>query len=211
MKGRPPAARQANGGTVAEMQTAISDPTKDCTDCNDTALFESAARELYQTAALFVGDEAEATNLVEETVASVEIDPCADGEAARSIASDDLVQRALARLAVLHPARMHSTAAADLGGCVETDDLSAAGITQEQLDRLLSGSDRAHMRNWLEGLGPVERSVFVLRAVLGRTGTQAADLLRRATGDSWTEAYVGGAYRAALCSLASSLVHSTAH
>jgi DNA-directed RNA polymerase specialized sigma24 family protein len=196
---------------VAEMQTAISDPATDCTDCDDAALFESAARELYQTAALFVGDEAEATNLVEETVASVEIDPCADGEAARSIASGDLVHRALARLAVLHPARMHPAAAADLGGCVETDDLSAAGITQEQLDRLLSGGDRARMRNWLEGLGPVERSVFVLRAVLGRTGTQAADLLQRATGDLWTEAYVGGAYRAALCSLASSLVHSTAH
>lgn len=196
---------------MAEMQTAISEPTRDCADCDDTALFESAARELYQTAALFVGDEAEATNLVEETVASVEIDPCADAEAARSIAIGDLVERALGRLAVLHPARMHPTAAADLGGCVETDDLSAAGITQEQLDRLLSGSDRTRMRNWLEGLGPVERSVFVLRAVLGRTGAQAADLLRRTTGDSWTDAYVGGAYRAALCSLASSLVHSTAH
>jgi DNA-directed RNA polymerase specialized sigma24 family protein len=196
---------------VAEMQIAISDPATDCTDCNDAALFESAARELYQTAALFVGDETEATKLVEETVASVEMDPCADGEAARNIASRDLVQRALARVAALQPARMHPAAASDLGGCVETDDLSAAGITQEQLDRLLTGSDRARMRNWLEGLGPVERSVFVIRAVLGHTGAQAADLLRLTTGDSWTEAHVGGAYRAALCSLASSLVHSTAH
>jgi DNA-directed RNA polymerase specialized sigma24 family protein len=193
------------------MQTAISDPATDCADCNDTALFESAARELYQTAALFVGDEAEAIKLVEETVASVEMDPCADGEAARSAASGDLVQRALTRLAALHPEQMHPTAAADLGGCVETDDLGAAGITREQLDSLLSGSDRARMRRWLEGLGPVERSVFVMRAVLGRTGAQAGDLLGRITGDAWTEANVGGAYRAALCSLASSLVHSTAH
>jgi DNA-directed RNA polymerase specialized sigma24 family protein len=193
------------------MQTAISDSASDCTDCNDTALFESAARELYQTAALFVGDETDAMKLVEETVASVEMDPCADGEAARSAASGDLVQRALARLVALHPADMHPTAAADLGGCVETDDLSAAGITREQLDGLLSGSDRLRMRQWLEGLRPVERSVFVMRAVLGGSGTQAADLLQRTTGDSWTEAQVGGAYRAALCSLASSLVHSTAH
>lgn len=196
---------------MAEMQTAISDSASDCTDCNDTALFESAARELYQTAALFVGDETDAMKLVEETVASVEMDPCADGEAARSAASGDLVQRALARLVALHPADMHPTAAADLGGCVETDDLSAAGITREQLDGLLSGNDRLRMRQWLEGLRPMERSVFVMRAVLGRSGTQAADLLQRTTGDSWTEAQVGGAYRAALCSLASSLVHSTAH
>ena len=196
---------------MAEMQTAISDATTDCSDCNDTALFESAARELYQTAALLVGDETEALKLVEETVASVEMDPCADGEAARSAANGDLVQRALVRLAALHPEQMHPTAAADLGGCVETDDLSAAGITREQLDNLLSGSDRTRMRRWLEGLGPAERSIFVTRAVLGRSGAQTADLLRRTTGEIWTETHVGGAYRAALCSLASALVHSTAH
>ena len=42
--------------------------------------------------------------LVEETVASVEMDPCADGEAARGAANRDLVQRALARVASLRPA-----------------------------------------------------------------------------------------------------------
>ena len=93
---------------------------------------------------------------------------------------------------------------------METDDLSAAGITREQLTGLLSGAGRVRMRQWLEGLGPVERSVFVLRAVLGRTGAESAHLLQRATADSWTETHVGGAYRAALCSLASSLVHSAA-
>jgi DNA-directed RNA polymerase specialized sigma24 family protein len=105
---------------------------------------------------------------------------------------------------------MHPSAAADLGGCVETDDLSAAGITRQQLDHLLAGSGRTRMRQWLEGLGPVERSVFVLRAVLSRSGSESAQLLQQTTGDPWTEAQVGGAYRAALCSLASSLVHSAA-
>jgi DNA-directed RNA polymerase specialized sigma24 family protein len=105
---------------------------------------------------------------------------------------------------------MHPSTAADLGGCVETDDLSAAGITREQLNGLLSGAGRLRMRQWLEGLGPVERSVFVLRAVLGRSGAESANLLQQSTGDSWTEAHVGGAYRAALCSLASSLAHSAA-
>jgi hypothetical protein len=197
--------------SVIETQTAIPDPATDCADCNESALVESAARELYQTAALFVGDESEAMQLVEQTVASVEMDPCADGDAARSAASHDLVQRALARVAALRPAQMHPAAAVDLGGCVETDELSAAGITREQLEGLLSGTGRTRMRQWLEGLGPAERSVFVLRAVLGRSGAESERLLQQATGDSWTEAHVGGAYRAALCSLASSLVHSAAH
>jgi DNA-directed RNA polymerase specialized sigma24 family protein len=197
--------------SVIETQTAIPDPATDCADCNESALVESAARELYQTAALFVGDEGEAMQLVEQTVANVEMDPCADGDAARSAASNDLVQRALTRVAALRPAQMHPSAAADLGGCVETDELSAAGITREQLESLLSGGDRMRMRQWLEGLGPVERSVFVLRAVLGRSRAESEQLLHQATGDPWTEAHVGGAYRAALCSLASSLVHSAAH
>ena len=196
---------------MIETQTAIPDSATDCADCNESAVIESAARELYQTAALFVGDESEAMQLVEQTVANVEMDPCADGDAARSAASSDLIQRALARVAALRPAQMHPSAAADLGGCVETDELSAAGITREQLDSLLSGGDRTRMRQWLEGLGPVERSVFVLRAVLGRSGTESTQLLQRTTGDAWTEANVGGAYRAALCSLTSSLVHSAAH
>jgi DNA-directed RNA polymerase specialized sigma24 family protein len=196
---------------VTETQTAIPDPATDCADCNENAVVESAARELYQTAALFVGDENEAMQLVEQTVAGVEMDPCADGDAARSAASQDLVQRALARVAALRRAQMHPSAAVDLGGCVETDELSAAGVTREQLEGLLSGAGRTRMRQWLEGLGPVERSVFVLRAVLGRSEAESERLLQQATGDPWTEAHVGGAYRAALCSLASALVHSAAH
>jgi DNA-directed RNA polymerase specialized sigma24 family protein len=193
---------------VIETQTAIPESTTDCSDCGDSAIVESAARELYQTAALFVGDETEAIELVEQTVASVEMDPCSDGEAAREAASRDLIQRALARVVALRPAQMHPAAATDLGGCVETDDLGAAGITRQQLDDLLSGAGSTRMRQWLEGLGPVERSVFALRAVMGRSGAESAQLLEQTTGDPWTEAHVGGAYRAALCSLATSLVHS---
>jgi DNA-directed RNA polymerase specialized sigma24 family protein len=195
---------------VTDMQTVIPDSTTNYGDCNDSAAIESAVRELYQTAALFVGDEGEATQLVEETVASIEIDPCANGESARAAANRDLIQRSLARVANLRSAEMHPSAAADLGGCVPTDDLSAAGITREQLEGLLTGKGRVRMRQWLEGLGPVERSVFVLRAVLGHSGTESAHLLEQATGDTWTEANVGGAYRTALCSLASSLLHSAA-
>ena len=191
-----------------ETQTAIPETPS---DCSQSGVIESAARELYQTAALFIGDQDEATQLVEQTVANAEIDPCAEGDVARTVASRDLIHRTLARVAAKWPAQMHSSAAADLGGCVETDDLSAAGLTREQLDVMLTGVGRSRMRQWLEGLGPVERVVFVLRAVLGRSGPESTELLHQATSHPWTEAQVGGAYRAALCSLASSIVHATSH
>ena len=191
-----------------ETQTANPETPGDCTQ---SGVIESAARELYQTAALFIGDPDEATQLVEQTVANVEIDPCADGDAARQVANRDLIHRTLERVAAKWPTQMHPTAAADLGGCVETDDLSAAGVTREQLETMISGVGRSRMRQWLEGLGPAERVVFVLRAVLGRSGPESTTLLRETTSDPWTEAQVGGAYRAALCSLASSLVHATSH
>lgn len=196
---------------MTETQTASFDSATDCGDCQDNTRIESAARELYQTAALFVGDESEALQLVEQTVTSVEMDPCADADGAKGVASRDLVQRALARLTALRPGEMHPVAIPELGGCVDTSDSTAAEVARQQLDVLLSGRDRSSLRAWLEGLRPVERTVFVLRAVLGRSGAESADLLRQATGDSWTESHVGGAYRAALCSLASSLVHAAAH
>lgn len=191
-----------------ETQSSIAEAKGDCYDRN---AIESAARDLYQTAALFLGDENEALQLVEQTVENVAIDPCADGESARQVAKQELVQRTLSRAAAKWPAQLHPHAAADLGGCVDTNDLSASGVTREQLDSLLGTAAPSRMRQWLEGLGPMERIVFVLRAVLGRSSRESTEMLQKATSDPWTEAQVGGAYRAALCSLASSLIDATAH
>ncbi len=179
-------------------------------DCNESVQLEAEVRELFQTAALMLGDETAALELVEQSVAAVEMDPCADGAAARVSYGRELVQRALGRVAAQYPDQMQPAATIDLGGCVETDDLGAAGITRQQLEELLSGSSRQRMRQWLESLGPVERSVFVLRAVLGRSSADAASLLSNTTSATWNETHVGGAYRSALCSLASALVHSAA-
>ena len=46
---------------------------------------ETAAIEMYRFAALMLGDEAEALRLVEDTVATVEIDPCTDPRAAKGL------------------------------------------------------------------------------------------------------------------------------
>jgi DNA-directed RNA polymerase specialized sigma24 family protein len=180
-------------------------------DCADGSAFESTARELYQTAALFLGDADEATDVVEQTLSGAEVDPCADRSSARTVVIRELVQHTLARAAAKWPTQMHPSAAAELGGCVDTDELSSAGLTRDQLETMITGAGRGRMRQWLEGLGPVERVVFVLRAVLGRSGSESTELLQKATADPWTEAHVGGAYRAALCSLASAAVHASVH
>jgi DNA-directed RNA polymerase specialized sigma24 family protein len=179
--------------------------------CADSVDLEAEVRELFQTAALLVGDETAALELVEQSVAAVEMDPCAEGEAARASYGRELLERTLGRVASLYPRQMQPAAAAELGGCVETDELEAAGITRHQLEEMLSGSSRRRMRQWLEGLGPVERVVFVLRAVLGRSSADSASLLSGSTGAAWDTAHIGGAYRSALCSLASAMVQSAAH
>src|SRR6202012_1048311 len=46
---------------------------------------ENAAVEVYRFAALMLGNATEALRLVENTVASVEIDPCADPRAAKGL------------------------------------------------------------------------------------------------------------------------------
>ena len=179
-------------------------------DCTESQKIEAEVRELFQTAALLLGDETTALELVEQSVAAVEMDPCADGAAARASYSRELLERTLGHVAAHHPGQLQPSAF-DVGGCVATDELEAAGITRSQLEEMLSGSSSRRMRQWLEGLQPVERVIFVLRALLGRSSAESASLLARSTGATWDTSHVGGAYRSALCSLASALVHSAAH
>jgi DNA-directed RNA polymerase specialized sigma24 family protein len=183
---------------------------KDCRQASADA--ESAASELFQLAALLLADEAAAVEAVEQTLAKVETDPCLEPERARRIAQEQLVQTALTWI----QERKNGCLAAveddsiGAGGCVDTDDLSAAGLTEAQLQEMLSHSDRAGMRLWLESLAPAQRVIFVLRAVLGRTNVQAVEELLRAGCSGWTESLVGGSFRSALCSLTRSLLHAVA-
>src|ERR1700751_2451815 len=90
---------------------------------------EETAVELYQLAALMLGDEGEAASLVESTVADVDVDPCTAEEAAVDTARHHLVEAALARMNQAEPGAF--TAPASAGGpatCIEDDDLAAAGI-----------------------------------------------------------------------------------
>jgi DNA-directed RNA polymerase specialized sigma24 family protein len=171
---------------------------------------EDTALQLFQIAALMLGDEQEAVSLVEEVVAKVEADPCTEGTLAYAEARTLLVRTAVQRMAGLYPEAFVVPAPQPADAvCLETDDLEAAGWSGDQFSALISGAGRAGMREWLERLAPALRAIFVLRAVAGQDGEQTAENLRQsgATGaQAWRRDQVGTAYRQALCSLASCLM-----
>lgn len=182
-------------------------------DCGQTAT--DSALQLFHIAALMLGDEKEAVSLVEESVAKVEADPCAEAEAAYAQARSVLLESAVQRLAGLYPEGFAVPAAeAAEAGCLQTDEVEAEGLTGEQFGAFLSGGGRAFMRDWLQRLTPALRAIFVLRAVAGQDGEQTAESLRRSGArgaQGWRGDEVGTAYRQALCSLASSMSSRAAH
>ena len=173
---------------------------------------QDTALELFQIAALVLGNEEEAVSLVEQTLANVQADPCADAGAVQDEALPWLLESAMRRLVILHPGAFAVPETTEgTAICIETDDLSAAGLNGEQLAALVRGPGRAKMREWLEQLPPALRVIFILRAVAGQDAERTAQSLRRC-GDvgsqGWQREQVGTAYRQALCSLANSLVVS---
>jgi DNA-directed RNA polymerase specialized sigma24 family protein len=171
---------------------------------------EDTALQLFHIAVLMLGDEQEAVSLVEESVAGVETDPCAEGTLAYAEARTLLVRTAVQRMAGRYPgAFVVPTSRPADAACIETDDLAAAGLTGEQFGALISGAGRAGMREWLEQLAPALRAIFVLRAVAGQDAGETAESLRQsgaAGAQAWRRDQVGTAYRQALCSLATSLM-----
>ncbi|HEV2273614.1 MAG TPA: hypothetical protein VGR96_05580 [Acidobacteriaceae bacterium] len=175
---------------------------------------QDTAVELFQLAALMLGNEEAAVSVVEETLAGVQADPCADAEAVQDEARPRLLNAAVRSLVQMHPGAFVVPAPSDSAAtCLDSDDLSAAGMSGEQLDAVIRGPGRAQLRRWLEQLQPVQRAIFVLRAVAGQDGERTAESLRRSGGEGalgWQAEQVSAVYRQALCSLASSLVSSNA-
>lgn len=178
--------------------------------CNELLVQDTAAR-LFQTAALLLGNEDEAVSLVEDTMARVEVDPCADAVKARVLMQDYLVQAAVRKWTESDP---HSFATKEnvgsIASCIEGDDLSAAGLSQAQLASVLEGEGRDQLRSWLDHLSAAQRVVFVAHAMLGKDNAAIAQSLR-AGGENaagWTPDMVSEVFRQALCSLATSLVHT---
>jgi len=169
---------------------------------------ENAAVEMYRFAALMLGDESEALRLVENTVASVEIDPCADPRAAKGLVRQRVLDGALAIMHRQDPASFGDLPPAEAGsGCLEDD--GSAHLSGDQLSELMTVSGRGPLREWLNRLSQAQRAVFVQRAVLGRTNADTANSINRiARPPVWTAEAVSSLFRQSLCSLASALVHS---
>lgn len=175
------------------------------------ALAENAALELFQIAALLLGNETEALGLVEATIAEVEIDPCADASAAGEIAQQRLVEGAIRRMDEQDPKAFALDAEpAGPAGCIEDDDITAAGLSPAKLADLIGGSGRDRLRRWLDQLPLAQRAIFVQRAVLGRDNTRTANTILESLSASagWNAERVSQMFRQALCSLANSLVHA---
>lgn len=182
-------------------------------------MVQGMAAELFQLASLLVGDGPSAAPLIESSLSNMEIDPCLDPEAAREQARTHVVRAALGLLAAQSPAEFAARTEGDIGSsCIEDDDLLAAGVSPAQLRGWLEGQGngelRRELRQWLESLSPLQRVVFVQRAVLGLGNETVARKLDDASGKSntpqWTAQGVSGVFRQALCSLANSLAHAPA-
>ena len=192
----------------------VAGPTDKETRMNEQNLgqlmAEDTALHLFQIAALLLGDEQEAVSLVEQSVARVEADPCAEGAVAYDEARNLLILTAVQRMAGLYPEAFAVPSAPPADAvCLETDDLDAVGLTGEQFGAMISGPGRASMREWLERLAPALRAIFVMRAVAGQDGEQTAESLRKSGArgaQAWRRDQVGTAYRQALCSLATCLM-----
>lgn len=172
---------------------------------------QSVAAELYQLAALLMGGGHQAAELVEAAIAGAQIDPCAEAEASIHGARLQLVEAAVRRLSQADSRAFDTPASAPAGGCIEDDDLAAAGVSAGELARMVRDPGRGVLRDWLNRLPVAQRVVFVVRAILGWDNAAAASALSRAAARPWQPGQVSELFRQALCSLASSLAHASAH
>jgi len=172
---------------------------------------QQTAHELFQLAALLVGEPQSAARLVEQTVASIEMDPCAAQPGMEQAARETLAGKALVWMQQQDPQSFTvASQPQPVSSCVETDDMEASGFTGERLSELLNGARRQELRSWLDSLPLAWRAIFVQRAVLGRSNEATAQAMQQAAGTGWTADTVSLTFRSALCSLANQLAHSAA-
>jgi hypothetical protein len=173
-------------------------------------MFDLIAAGLYSLASMLVGEGEDSIRLVETAVANAEISGHMQPEEARLASRRALVAAALRLIAAREPQGLAAPEGLEHAEtCIEDDDLDAAGVSSEELERMMAGPDRDRMRAWLESLPTPMRSIFVLRAVAGFSTAQTASLLAEFGGPraaGWRSEPVRELFRQGLCSLASQLV-----
>jgi len=175
-------------------------------------MFDLIAAGMYSMASMLVGEGEDSIRLVESAVANTEVSPSHDPAVDRKNSRRALCAAALDTLA----ARDAMSLAAPEGlehvtTCIEDDDLDAAGVSSQELERMIAGPDRDRVRQWLESLPTVLRTIFVLRAVAGFSPAETADLLQAHGGQAavgWSAEAVRELFRQGLCSLASQVLQA---
>lgn len=199
-------------------QTSFADPTK-ITSAAEAAqrmndVVDGIAAELYGLATMLAGEGEESVQLVEKAIAEAEVSACQNPVAARNTSRRALCREAVACLAVRDANSLAAPQPDEKSCecCLGDDEMTSAGISQNELSGLLSGPERVRVRQWLSQLAPAVRTVFVLRAVAGYDPQKTAEMLAGYGGpkaSGWTPDAVRRTYRQGLCSLASQLLHAT--
>ena len=178
------------------------------------AMLDSIAAGLYSLASMLVGEGEDSVRLVETAVATTEISACEDPVEGRKSSRRALARAALQMIAQRNPGGLAAPeGVAPAGGCIDDDDLDAAGVSPVELERMMSGRDRDRVRNWLENLPVNLRTVFALRAVAGFSAPETAELLAEHGGPkaaAWNAEGVRAVFRQGLCSIASQLIQASA-
>ncbi|MGA7109387.1 MAG: hypothetical protein WBV28_21030 [Terracidiphilus sp.] len=176
-------------------------------------MFELIAAGMYTLASMLVGEGEESVQLVETAVATADISACEDAVQARQSSRLALAKAALEVLAGRDPDGLAAPEHLEPAqGCIQDDELDAAGVSSEELARMMAGPDRDRLRTWLASLSTEARVIFVLRAVAGFSSPEVAALLAAHGGAhsaGWNADAVREIFRQALCSLASQLLHAS--
>ena len=180
---------------------------------NGAELLQQVAGQLYHLGTMLLGDSDATVELIEQAIATAELPACADLSTARHNAQVAMAAAAIEMLSRRDPSSLAApTGESGPPNCIGDDDLDAAGVSPEQIEQLVSGPDRSHLRNWIEGLPVAERTIFVLRAVAGLSTPEVAGLLALHGGraaQGWMTDAVRSVFRQALCSLASQLLQDS--
>ncbi len=178
------------------------------------AMLDAIAAGLYTLASMLVGEGEDGIRLVETAVATTDVVPCGDVARGRQSIRKALVSAALELMVKRNPGCLAAPEGVQAAtGCIDDDDLEAAGVSKGDLERMMAGPDRARVRTWLEKLPTALGTVFVLRAVAGFPAAETARLLAAhggPTAAAWNADAVRTAFRMGLCSLASQLLLSSA-
>jgi hypothetical protein len=175
-------------------------------------MFDLIAAGMYSIASMLVGEGEDSIRLVETAVANVEVSPAQGVLEARKNSRLALCAAALDTLTTRDAASLAAPQGLEHAvTCIDDDELDAAGVSSDELERMISGPDRDSVRNWLESLPTAMRTIFVLRAVAGLGPAETADLLRVHGGPQaagWNEDAVRELFRQGLCSLAGQVLHA---